>query len=214
MLSVITLIYLSLLLLAVVAGIWRWRMSDSATRIFTVVLAATFITEMAAVLLAKIYHNNPTLYRIWAPLEFSSYCLYLNYCVLQLQRRAIGWMAAVAGIITAIAFDRTLHKDTYGASFLMVESVLIICGCLYASFSMLLHENDEPPTRHVHFWLVASLLFFFCFSFLSVALYNGLDPSRKSTNTMLLQLINIGNIGMVIGVLYAYIRLPKLLPAS
>ncbi len=151
---------------------------------------------------------------MFGPAELLGSCLYLNYCIPQLRQRAIGWIAGVGGIITAIAFEVFFPRDKLGSHFLLIESVLIICGCLYAFFTMMLRENVEPPTRYTHFWLVASQLFFWCFSFLSLALYNPQDPVWIDINHLLNQLIRISNFVMLIGVLYTFVRLPKLLPAS
>jgi hypothetical protein len=185
----------------------RWRYSDVSTRIFIVVVVAQAAVELTAIVLAYVYRNNLLLYRLFSPLEFWGYCLYFNYSVRQLRPRQIGWMLGGAGMLTAAAFERLFPLDGWGAHFLIVESTVIVCLCLFAFYTMMLRDVNVSPLRQTHFLLVVSLTFFWCFSFLSLALYN----SRGGKENLILgELIGIGNIGMMSGVLYTFIRLPKL----
>lgn len=205
--------YELLVMLATITGLWRWRISDFPTRIFTVVTTFSFVFEVGAYIVAKQFGYNLYLFRIFSPMELFGYALYLNFCIPQLQRRAVGWITGITGVVLAVAFEVLFPQDIRGAHFLMVESVAIICGCLYGCYTMLLREDDELPTKYVHFWLITSLLSFWCFSFLSLALLRVDDPARTAEFRMLNHLIQVANIIMLIGVIYAFIRLPKLLPA-
>lgn len=169
--------------------------------------------EILAILFAKLYHENRPLYRIFTPLELAAYCLYLNYSIRQLRRWHAGWIVGLLGIITAIAFEFVYPDDIRGEHFLLIENTTVICLCLYAFYIMLLSDDEHLPLCYIHFWLIASTTFFFCFSFLSLALagHKGISHALGAAFD---KMIFIANIGMLIGVLYAYIRLPKLLPAS
>jgi hypothetical protein len=211
-----TLFYLSssLLLLSVSAGFLRWPRLDGASRIFTVVLAVTSIVEGIAYVFAIIYRNNIVVYRLFAPVELVGYCLYFNCLVPQLHKWAAGWLLGIGSVAVAVLFEHYYPEDVFGNRFAMIQSVTMICLCLYAFFTMLLRDDIAMPTRNAHFWLVASLTFFWCFSFLSFALYDVHALQTVRINWLLDYLIHIGNIGMLLGVAGTFIFLPRLQSSS
>jgi hypothetical protein len=161
------------MLFACSLGLYRYKGSDAASKILTVLICCTLVIECAAYYLALKYHHNLELYSIFSIVEFNFLCLYFNNVIDVFRKKNIGVYLGISGTVLGILNLIFLqHLNSMNSYFLFLEGFLVIGMCLFAFFRLLLKTDYIQLYKYPHFWFISILVFFWCITFLNWGLYN------------------------------------------
>lgn len=203
--NLLYLVYLTILLLGLLAGVIRYKYLDIASRLLLTWLAATLVTEILAYWMAKQYGNNLLLYGIANIIQAALLCLYFNYAVLTYKKYRVGYVFAVLSIIVGI--DNLLYfqwMDQLATYFLIYTGLLVTVATLHAFFVFLKEPNALMLGGHPHFWFMLILVIFWVTTMLSWLLYNYIKdkvPEYAPHLNLFIILINIFTY-LVIGTIF------------
>lgn len=163
---VILTIYLTIVCFAMVIGLIQFPKLDKASKILVFYLAATFLTEGTASILAIFYKtNNLFLYHIYSPLQFLLISLYYSYSAGRSSAQKWGWIIGSLGIVISILNSIYLQPlQELNTHFVVLESFLII-GMSLLAFYRLLISDDISIFKMPHFWFSSIFLVFWSFTF-------------------------------------------------
>ncbi len=204
-------IYLLSLLFASVCSISRFKKTDKASRILSILISCAFINESAAYLLAKIYHNNLALYNIYSLVEFGLLSLYFNYMIDVFIKKNIGFYVGIAGILMGILDLIFLqHLDSFNSYFLLFEALSVIGMSLFAFFRLLLKHDSLTLYKYPHFWFISILLFFWSITFLCWGLYDYINQTLRQSALNINTALAIVGIVTYVGLGCVFLLYPKM----
>lgn len=180
-------IYFFMLLLSAAVGLIYYKKLDIASRLMSILLAATFIAEVAAYYRGIYYHNNMGIYQFFNPVQFLIVSLYFNYTIPYFKKNSLGIYIGVVGVLIAFLNCYYLQPiNTSNSYFLILESISIVFMSLF-SFSKKFVSDNVDLLKDQHFWFT-----FFLLTFWSITnIYWGMRHIIQSTNVMFDRLIGL-----------------------
>lgn len=171
-------IYLSVVFLATLGGIYKFKDKDKASKILVFLLCLTLLTEFTAYWVAVKYRNNMFVYHFFAPIQLIVVAAYFDNILHQFKKRrigiAIGVIAAIAAVINTVFFQ---SFQILNSNFLLFEGLIIMGLALYA-FQLILSDERIDIYRYGHFWTIVILIFFWSVTYTTWALYSVLQVKR------------------------------------
>lgn len=171
-------VYLGVIFLAAIGGIYQLRYRDGASKILVLLLFLTLISEITAHLAALRFHNNMFVYHFFSPIQLIVLGKYFDSIVDSLKKKklglTIGIIAAIAAIINAKFFQ---PLDVLNSHFLLLEGLIIMALALY-TFQRILSDDKINIYRYGHFWIVVILIFFWSVTYTTWALYSVLRVKK------------------------------------
>ena len=159
-------------LLPVIACGIRFKLLDTASRVFFVLLSFAFLTECIACYAAVKYHNNTAVYNISDLIQIFLIMLYFNYSILFFRKRNIGLFFGILsssfGILNLVYFQSINVYDNY--FFLYQTFLIIIMGIIL--YRELLLSRYKKVLLDPHFWLAVALVSFYVFNSFAMSLYD------------------------------------------
>lgn len=209
--EIVLYIYYLALLMAFVSGVTRYKMLDTASRIYCIYLGAASVDEGIAYYASRKYHNNLPVYSIYNIIELAIIAMYFNYSIDVFYKRRIGIYIAVIGMlfgIINIVFIQ--HLDSFNTYFLFFEGLCIIGMCLFSFFRLLLRYDDLRLLKYHHFWFTASLLLFWSITYLDLGLYDALT-SKLGKKILIVDLsVLVVNILTYLSVFFIFLFYPTM----
>jgi len=172
--------YLFLTLLPVLAGLFRYKKLDKATKVLLLMLLLSFAGELTAFISAKVYHTNNMVYNISNIFGLIITTIYFNYAINFLKERKLGYyinaVSVMIAVITFVLSNRGKEMNNY---FMVYEGLAVICMSLV--YLVQLYKTDPfikyPYTPH--FWFSLLFIFFWTLTLLNWTLYDYLSVIIK-----------------------------------
>lgn len=160
-------VYLILLVGVSIIGLLRFNILDTPTRIISILIAITAISETFAHILSITTGNNLIVYHIYNPIQFLLVSLYLSSTTTILRKNNKGISIGITGVIISILNSAYLQspQDDFNSNFLIVESILIIGMTLIYFYDFLNREQTSKNITSIDFWISCLLLVFWSFTF-------------------------------------------------
>ena len=142
-----------------------------ADKYIGILLLLMFVTECVSCLLAYRNANNYPMYHIYSPVELALICAYFTEFIPSLKKNHGGLILGISGFVVAAANVTFVQPiDTFNSYFLIFETAVIVCLCLYSFYHFLLH-NDDLMTHYCSFWVVVCILLYWSMTFAGDGLY-------------------------------------------
>ena len=177
----------------VIIGTRRYRIMDTATRIFYYLSVLTLLGEALAYYAAYKYANNLPVYNIFNILELFLISLYFNYSIASFRKKKVGILLGIAGIIIGVVnnfFIQSVNSIT--SYFLLYQAWAIIIMGIIALSAFMKDDDTRQIKKEVHFWLPVILIFSYCFTYLLftlVSFYSKDVPTGVSLSLFLISII-------------------------
>lgn len=171
-------IYLFVLSVSILCGIYRLRNRDNATKTIILLLSITLISEYAAHQAALQYGTNMFVYHFFAPLQLIFVGKYFDQIANSRKRNLgviVGLIGAAFAIINGLFFQ---PLDILNSNFLLFEGLIVMGLALY-TFQNILTDNKIDIYRYEHFWIVVILIFFWSITYIWWALYTVLQEKER-----------------------------------
>ena len=151
-------IYHGIILIAVIAGVIRFKKLSPGSRIFLLLLLLTPVIELLAYYCAVNYHDNRFIYNPFNILQFALICLAF-YADTRLRSIAFIFASFIVFVIINNAFYQPLLSSSNSNSFL-VEQLLVII--LYFMFLVHYFKKADQGTLAAYplFWIGLGWLLF------------------------------------------------------
>ena len=176
-------IYFVVLAIASFSSLYRFKYLDTPSRIFSVLVCLSFLSEILAVIVGRKFHNNEVVYAFYELAEFALTSMYFNYSIDVFKQRHIGFYVAIAGLvlgsINILLVQRISSRNSF---FMLFESIVIIAMALFAFFRFLLKNEDFKLHTYRHFWFISILIFFGASPF-SIGAFTTTSSSPSKTKT-------------------------------
>lgn len=187
--------YLAVIVIAAVISLVKYRQLDKASKIFSIMLIMTLISEVMAYVIAKYYRNNFPVYHFFAPIQLFLVGLYFNYSIESFRRKRIGIYIGIIGLLFGVFNTLFLQPiKTFNSYFLLFEGLCTIFMCLYAFNKMFVNEDIDILKSH-HFWFTFILLTFWSITYVNWGV-------REFIRYKMLEMIfSVGNVLWVVNVL-------------
>ncbi len=187
--------YKLVLLLVSVFAIFHFRKMDLASRIICVLIWVATVTEALAWYSAKRFRNNLPVYNSFSYLELILVCLYFNYSIPSFRKRHIGYYIAVVGVILGVLNTVFFQPiTTLNSNFIFIECLCIVSMSLYSFYRLLLISDNLYLQNNTHFWVPCVLIFYWCTTLFSWAMYGffaGLSKEKGAILNSCLLMVNI-----------------------
>ena len=207
----LTALYLLMLLLATLSGIIRFKSMDIASRIISILIFLSFLTEIIAYYSARMFHTNIAVYTVFSLFEFLLTSLYFNYSIDIFYKNRIGVYIGLSGLLLGllnIIFFQPINQiDSY---FLFFEAITTIAMCFtFLARLMMLHDQLKIHKYH-HFWFVVIITFYWCSTFLNFSLHKYIVFDLKK-NAWILDALNlVENIVTYLSIAIVFLLYPKM----
>jgi hypothetical protein len=170
-------LYISVLFLAVVGGVYKLNQKDKASKVLVILLTLTLLSECTAHWAAVKFRNNMFVYHFFAPIQLILLGIYFDFTGRVKKRKiglAIGVLSALVAIVNTIYFQplRILNSN-----FLLFEGLTIMGLALY-TFQQILSDDRIDIYRYGHFWTIVILIFFWSVTYTTWALYSVLQVKK------------------------------------
>jgi len=164
---------ITILLLVVLAGAFRLRLMDRASRFMFVLLAMALLTESLACYSAFKYHNNNPIYDLFSIIEIAIVSLYFNYAITAFRKWNVGIYIGATGIIAGVINTIWFQPLTIANSnILFINGFFTIALSLFSIIQLLLTDIFLEIKKSPHFWIAVSLLFYWIPSLMVWLLYD------------------------------------------
>ena len=174
------LIYLIVLLITWIMGLYNFKKLSSPYRVLTIFILVTFISELTTRIFIKEYRNSCPPYHIYQPLQyFFITTFYFHY--LKKSRAIICW-SWVAFIIFSM-INTSLMQDVWMVptnAMLPSNIIYVLCSLLLFK-NMLQHTEEKQLLRQGLFWYNTSTLILYTFNFFCWSFFNFLLRTKNST---------------------------------
>jgi hypothetical protein len=171
--KLISYIYLSSILFAILSGFSSFKILDKASKIFLVYVGSAFLSECAADYYSFLRRESDfPVYAIYNIAELVFFALYFNYSIDLFKKLHIGVYIAGAGTILGacnIIFVEGLNS--MNANFMFFEGFCIIGMCLFALTRLLIYQQRLNLLRYPHFYIITIVLFYQTITFIYWGLY-------------------------------------------
>jgi len=205
------LIYYFTVCCASLLSIYRFKMLDAASKVFSILICFSFITELTTNYAAKKYQNNESIYAIYELLDFGLTCLYFNYSIDVFRRKNIGIYIGAVGIFLGIINILFIqHISSQNSFFLLFEGIMVIGMSLFAFSRLLLNDESLHLYSYPHFWILSILTFSSSITFLNWGLYDYFVITLKNKIWIIDIFLLIVNIISYIGFSLVFLFYPKL----
>ncbi len=183
------LIYLTLLLLVCLLGLFQYKRLSRPYRLLTLFVLVTFLSELATRYFARVYVNSGPVYHLYLPVQYFFITAFYGN-LLPRWKTALSWSWVVfvlLVLVNAMLYQSPLHF----ASNIILLSCPVYILCALLSFRNMLSLTDERPLlRQELFWYNTSTLFlyiftFFCWSFYNILLKSGNTVSVATLTTVM-----------------------------
>lgn len=172
------LIYLSVLFLSILGGIYKLKYKDKASRILVGLLCLTLVSEFTAYWAAVKFQNNMFVYHFFAPVQLIIIGIYFDNIDCFKRKQKIGLLIGMLGAIIAVVntvFFQPLK--TLNSNFLLFEGLIIMGLALY-SFQRILTDEKLDIYKYRHFWMIVILIFFWSVTYTTWSLYSVLGVKK------------------------------------
>lgn len=158
-------IYLLLLLAVSIIGFTKYSIVGTAERVIIILLAITSISETTAHFLISYMGRNLIVYHIYDPIQFFLVCLFFNYSIKAFNKRKIGLVIGLSGVIISLVNSIFFQKflTDFNSNFTLFESISIIAMSLYYFYDYL--SNKDNTLYTFSFWTTCILFLFWSFTF-------------------------------------------------
>lgn len=170
-------VYITVLLLATLGGIYKLSERDKASKVIVVLLTLTFLSECSAHWAALRFRNNMFIYHFFAPIQLIILGVYFDL-IEGIRKRKTGLMIGMLSTLVATvntAYFQPLH--ILNSNFLLFEG-LIIMGLTLYSFQRILTDDTINIYKYGHFWTIVILIFFWSVTYTTWALYSVLQVKK------------------------------------
>lgn len=172
-------IYLGVIAIAILAGFYKLRMKDTASKILLALLCVTLLSEITTHWAALKYHNNMFVYHFFSPVQLIIICTYFDNILLKFKKRRVG---VVIGVLAAIAAGlNTMYFQSLNilnSNFLLLEGLIIMALALY-TFQLILSNDNINIYHYGHFWIIVILIFFWSVTYTWWALYTVMQEKER-----------------------------------
>lgn len=177
-------VYLCVLGLCILAGIFSFKFIDKGLRIFFVLIVITFISELVSLKIKEKLGTKAPVYHFYNVIQLSFIGIYFLYTVCIkpkfIQMAGIILGSSIIGVVNLLFFQPLLTVNT---NMLIVECILIIGMALFSLFTFLKAEDETNPVRKPHFQIWMALLILWSSSFFFWALLSYLKQMRSEYYT-------------------------------
>ena len=159
----------------------------------------------------KLWHNNLLLYHIFSPFELILICLYFDQTVLALKKTKIAVIAAAIAIPLAVLNACFLQDPSAmtNSHFVLLEGTLIIIFSLLSFFQILM-EEEQLPYHFAQFWITASLLVFWSFTYTGWGIYSVLNIKGYPLAPLFQDILMVAAYLQYIGFAVTFVQYKKL----
>ena len=174
------LIYLTLLFIVFLTGLFNYKNLSSPYRLLTFFILVTFLSELLTRYFARVYVNTGPVYHIYLPVQYFFITAFYGYFLPRF-RTALIW-SCVAFVLIVFTNIILYQSPLQFASNIILLSCPVYILCALLSFRNMLSLSDERPLLQQElFWYNTSTLFLYIFTFFCWSFYNIL---LKSGNTV------------------------------
>lgn len=202
---------LSLVLLAFIAGMYRFALLDTAAKIFCLLLALSFIAECLALYCTLRYHNNLTVLHLYSIVEVTIVCFYFNYSVRLFRGHKIGICLGILSFLLGVGDIILPGQLTHFGGFFMYYDglVTIILGFTYIIEATALYPGADI-FRQLHFWVAIVLIFFWSCTILEWTAYDAIIRAMPTFKLYFSYLLCALNYICYLVIALTFFRYPKM----
>ncbi len=202
-------VYLPVLFLGVLIGIFRFKMLDTGSRIILILLVLTTLNELSELFMVRKGIGKELLYHFFSIIEILLISIYF-FIVLSPKKYRLYCCGAIIFWPT-IGFLNMLVQPTtvINSNILIIESICIIAMSLYSLYKILLNDNIMNIIRYPHFWIWACLILYSSSTFFFWAFFDELIKKQTNYKQALLLLQVVVNIILYAGIGLTFLLLPK-----
>lgn len=165
--------YLFTAFLPVIIGVAMIRQLDEAARIFLLMVAVSFLGELAAFCTAVVYRNNLPAYNISSIIEMVILCFYFNYIIGPFRKHHLGIIIGAVSLIVAILTLIYGQPITKVNNYFMVYQGIVIISMSMIYQVQLLRQHPYLGFKDIpHYWFTSALMFFWTLTVLNWAFYD------------------------------------------
>ena len=147
-------IYLALILLMGIWGLYNYKTTNSLQKLIILLLVATGVNELCTVILPYLKINKNPLYHIFSVVEISLTTLYFLKTIHVRKYSLYARLSSILWIVLAIinfSFFQPLHK--INSNFLILECVVIISMSIIALYVIFCDDTITNIVKHDLFWV-------------------------------------------------------------
>lgn len=171
-------VYLTVLFLALLGGIYKIKSRDNATKILVALLCLTLTSEVTAHWAAIKYRNNMFVYHFFSPLQLIMLGAYFDNIERRFKKLRIGLIIGIGSIVVAAINTLFFQPLTLlNSNFLLFEGLVIMGLALY-TFQRILTDDRIDILKYGHFWMVTVFIFFWSVTYTTWALYTVLQVKK------------------------------------
>jgi hypothetical protein len=161
--------YLACVLAVFIYGLVKLKSLHPAYKILLLLIATTFLSEIATRILAHTIKNSFPAYYVFSPIQFLLICMVLYQLV---NKKGI-WVIGLIGLLldAGIIIEEPFFKK-FPSHLVMTNSILINILSLFGIYSFLNVRSPHSLFKQSWFWFFAGNLIFFTTTFLFFSLIN------------------------------------------
>jgi hypothetical protein len=159
-------VYLLVLAMAVLKGLYRYKRLDTASRYLLLLLFITTVSEFICLVRIENKLGKAPVYHIYNVIEIILTTAYFLKTIRSYHFSSLMLATVIVwptlGILNCIFFQ-PLNK--FNSNILLLESICIIAMSLYSLYKMLLNDTMYNVLKYPHFWIWSIQLIYWSSSF-------------------------------------------------
>jgi hypothetical protein len=166
-LRALLLIYFITIILAAAIAFINYKRFDRATKMLSILLVITMISELISRYCAVHYKNNNFIFHIFNVIELYLLTLYFTEALKIKSIKVIAISAAL--IYPLLATLNCIYAQpisTLNSNFIMFESFLVIIMSLYSLYKIFMNDSISVILKYPSFWFSTFLFLYFSCTFL------------------------------------------------
>ncbi len=206
--------YISLLIFALGAGLYRWKNLSQADRWICLLLFITIIQEWIAYEFKITLKNNYITYHIYTPIEVLVILFYFDKAANFSRNYFVAISVGILSII--LGFIETFFLQKYyeiNSLYLLYEGCLVITLCMFSFYKLLIRE-DIVPNKMAHFWITICFLFYWCLSYINLGLFSYQIGHTKLVMKIFGWTLYGTNLLFYSAIAFVFLRYKKLIPSG
>lgn len=187
-------IYLLIVFIASIIGLKKYKSIIAPYRYLSVILAATFLFELVALICAYTIKSNEFVYSIFDYFETTGFLLVFELLYTKKIFKYISFLFIVIFISIKILSEFVNITSSSTDILTTIKSMLLIISSLLLFLNWFLNPKEENLLNQPSFWFATTILFFYSINLLFWSTYSSKFFNIKSVQLLFIEILYYSNI--------------------